>query len=43
MSLRARLVLAFVLLGVVPLAAGTLYSYVASERAASERAASTGF
>jgi serine phosphatase RsbU (regulator of sigma subunit) len=33
MSLRARLVLAFVLLGVVPLTAVTLYSYVASQRA----------
>lgn len=33
MSLRARLVLAFVLLAVVPLTAVTLYSYVASERA----------
>jgi serine phosphatase RsbU (regulator of sigma subunit) len=33
MSLRARLVLAFVVLAVVPLTAVTLYSYVASERA----------
>jgi serine phosphatase RsbU (regulator of sigma subunit) len=33
MSLRARLVLAFVLLAVVPLTAVTLYSYLSSERA----------
>src|SRR5687767_12274379 len=33
MSLRARLIVAFVLLAVVPLTAVILYSYVASERA----------